>query len=401
MATKSTKSSKTTTKAVLPKERVIVKEFKPSDLDIKYMGSEPLFAVQPDPDRRQIVFMISFNWYSRFYGAKQAKEIFIQYLEYNDRKVEAKQLQRLDEKEIMTTYAWLARLSMRGLELTEIESGRIEAEIQRLITSLSKPEDITRTVEEKPVTTRPNVQEIMRDRAREAGGEFEGIFDEFLEADQKLDINGRVIGVLSERNILPQHISMLVEVWQKKVTEFTEVLDTKDKQLQEAYGHYTKTQIKQIIKFCEAIIKDLNSYSTVKKATAKPRARKAVPVEKIVAKLKFLKKFEDAATKLKLESISPTKLHGASEAWVYDSGKRKLHHYLADEYSKTFTVKGNTLLGFDNAKSEIKTLRKPAEQLKEIMGSKPAARKFFNDIKAVSTTPNGRFNDEMIILKAW
>jgi hypothetical protein len=114
-----------------------------------------------------------------------------------------------------------------------------------------------------------------------------------------------------------------------------------------------------------------------------------------------MKVFEDTAAKLKLESISPTKLHGATEAWIYDSGKRKLHHYIADEYSKTFTVKGNTLLGFDNAKSEIKTLRKPAEQLKEIMGSKPAARKFFSDIKAVSTTPNGRFNDDMIILKAW
>jgi hypothetical protein len=126
-----------------------------------------------------------------------------------------------------------------------------------------------------------------------------------------------------------------------------------------------------------------------------------VPVEKIVGKLKFLKKFEDAATKLKLESISPTKLHGASEAWIYDSGKRKLHHYIADDYSKTFTVKGNTLLGFDTTKSEVKTLRKPAEQLKEIMGGKPAARKFFNDIKAVATTPNGRFNDDMVILKAW
>jgi hypothetical protein len=398
-----TKSTKNITNVNSSSTRPIVKEFKPSDLDIKYMGSEPLFAVQPDPDRRQIAFMIAFNWYSRFYGAKQAKEIFIQYLEYNDRKVEAKQLQRLDEKEIMTTYAWLARLSMRGLELTEIENTRIESEIQRMITSLSKPEDITKVVvdEEPPVTNRPNVQQIMKERAREAGGEFEGIFDEYLEAEQKLDINGRVIGVLSERNILPQHISMLVEVWQKKINEFTEVLDTKDKQLQEAYGHYTKTQIKQIIKFCEAIIKDLNSYSTVKKATVKPRARKAVPVEKIVKNLKYMKVFEDAATKLKLESISPTKLHGASEAWIYDSGKRKLHHYIADEYSKTFTVKGNTLLGFDNTKSEVKTLRKPAEQLKEIMGSKPAARKFFNDIKAVSTTPNGRFNDEMIILKAW
>lgn len=401
MATKSTKPSKTTTKSVASTERVIVKELKPSDLDIKYMGSEPLFAIQPDSDRRQAALMIAFNWYSRFYGVKQAKEILIQYLDYNDRKAEAKQFQKLNEKEIMSTYAWLARLSMRGLELTEIETGRLESEIQRLILCLAKPEDITQKTEEAPVSNRPNVQEIMKERAREAGGEFEGIFDEYLEAGQKLDINGRVIGVLSERNILPQHISMLVEVWQKKVKEFTEVLDTKDKQLLEAYGHYTKTQIKQIIKFCEAVIKDLNSYSTVKKATAKPRAKKAVPVEKIVAKLKYLKKFEDTATKLKLESISPTKLHGASEAWVYDSGKRKLHHYIADEYSKTFTVKGNTLLGFDNAKSEVKTLRKPAEQLKEIMGSKPAARKFFTDIKTVSTTPNGRFNDDMVILKAW
>ena len=58
-------------------------------------------------------------------------------------------------------------------------------------------------------------------------------------------------------------------------------------------------------------------------------------------------------------------------------------------------------MGFDTAKSEVKTLRKPAEQLKEIMGSKPAARKYFSDIKAVATASNGRFNESMIILKAF
>jgi hypothetical protein len=120
-----------------------------------------------------------------------------------------------------------------------------------------------------------------------------------------------------------------------------------------------------------------------------------------VAKLKYLKTFKDTASKLDLMSISPIKLHGSSEAWVYDTAKRKLHHYIADDYSKTFTVKGSTLLGFDTAQSEVKTLRKPSEQIKEVMGSKPAARKYFKDIKAVSTTPNGRFNDAMIILKAW
>ena len=73
----------------------------------------------------------------------------------------------------------------------------------------------------------------------------------------------------------------------------------------------------------------------------------------------------------------------------------------ADEYSKTFTVKGNTLLRFDTAKSEIKTLRKPNEQIKEIMGSKPAARKYFESIKSVGVQPNGRFNENMIILRAF
>jgi hypothetical protein len=78
-----------------------------------------------------------------------------------------------------------------------------------------------------------------------------------------------------------------------------------------------------------------------------------------------------------------------------------MHHYIADEYSKTLTVKGNTLIGFDPKQSEVKTLRKPAEQIKALTGSKPAARKYFKDIKAVATTPNGRFNDSMIILKAF
>jgi len=149
------------------------------------------------------------------------------------------------------------------------------------------------------------------------------------------------------------------------------------------------------------VLGDLNSYISIKKASKAPRKRKAVPVEKIVAKLKYLKLFKDVAAKLDLVSVHPTKLHGASEAWVYDTGKRKLHHYIADEYSKVFSVKGNTLLGFDANTSEMKTLRKPGEQIKEVMGSKPAARKYFKDIKAVGAVPNGRFNENMIILKAF
>ena len=135
--------------------------------------------------------------------------------------------------------------------------------------------------------------------------------------------------------------------------------------------------------------------------TVRWHERLPVPVEKLVRNLKYLKEFKDASQKLDLVSIHPTKLHGATEAWVYDTAKRKLHHYVADQYSKCFAVKGNTLLGFDSKESEIKTLRKPAEQLKEVMGSKPAARKYFGNIKAVATSPKGRFNSDMVILKAF
>jgi hypothetical protein len=149
----------------------------------------------------------------------------------------------------------------------------------------------------------------------------------------------------------------------------------------------------------EKVISDLNSYVNIKKAGRKPRAKKAVPVEKIVRSLKYLKTFK--LEKLELVSVPSTKLHGCAEAWVYDTKKRKLIHLVADEYGKSLTVKGNSVIGFCTKNSETKTLRKPEVQIKEVMGSKPAARKYFKDIKAVSTTPNGRFNENMIILKAF
>ena len=379
-----------------------VKTLNPRDPDTEYLGPEPMFAVQPDPDRRRVALMRSFTWYGRFYGKKDAKEFLAQYLDLRERPQEAKIMRKVDEKECINTLCWLARMELRGLELSETESDTLQNEIKRLLESVHKPQVIEQSATGAPeVPTRPNIQDILKDKAREAGGELEGLFDEYITSGAGSKHTLRPIDEVAKKNVMPQHISLLTEVWKKKLNEIEEVIKGTDSQLVQGYQHLTKTQLKNIVKFIELVINDLNSYISVKKAAKAPRARKAVPVEKQVAKLKYLKTFKDTASKLDLVSISPIKLHGASEAWVYDTAKRKLHHYIADEYSKTFTVKGSTLLGFDTAQSEVKTLRKPGEQIKEVMGSKPAARKYFKDIKAVSTTPNGRFNEGMIILKAF
>lgn len=386
-----------------------VKALNPKDSDTKYTGDEPMFAVQPDSEFRNSALAHAFGWYHRFYSRKDAKELLIQYLELNDRKADAKVFAKVPESEILSTYGWLSRMTLRGLALTEQEENTLQNEIKRLLNCVYKPETVFKSnltpheeeVIEKDPVNRPNVQEIMREKAREATGEIIGLFDDFIQAGIKGSLPGKPIDILAKHNILPQHIPIILEVWKKELNEWYEVQEGKDPQLVEGYSQFGKVQVKNMIKAIEQVISDLNSYVSIKKANKTPRKRKPVPVEKIVSKLKYLKEFKDPALKLDLVSVHPTKLHGASEAWVYDTAKRKLHHYIADQYSQTFTIKGNTILGFDTGKSEVKTLRKPGEQLKEIMGSKPAARKFFESIKATATAPNGRFNENMIILKAF
>ena len=374
-----------------------IKALNPKDADMKYMGDEPFFPLQPDTDGRKLALTNGFTWYNRFYGKKDAKDLLCQYLDHHERTQEAKQLRKVHESEYIMTLCWLARMSLRGLELNEHETSVLENDIARLVKLVNKPEVVVKEEEPKE-NNRPNVQEIMREKARDAAGELEAIFDEFI---QEGKVTQKTVDLVSKFNVMPQHIPLIVEIWKRKMDEFTEVSEGKDDQLNEAYSYLGKVKLRNTIKFIEQVLGDLNSYISIKKASKTPRKRKAVPVEKIVAKLKYLKEFKDATNKLDLISVHPTKLHGASEAWVYDTAKRKLHHYIADEYSKSFTVKGNTILGFDTNQSEVKTLRKPGEQIREVMGSKPAARKYFKDIKAVATTPNGRFNESMIILRCF
>lgn len=381
-----------------------VKALNPKNPDTKYMGDEPLYVIQPPTESRISSLSNGFSWYNWFYGKKDAKELMCQFLDFSGRTQEAKTMRKVADNEFVNTFCWLARMKLRGLETTETEEAKLENEISRLLKTHTAPEEkevsATGGTKKEVVVevARPNIQDILKDKAKDAAGELEGVFDEFVTEGKT---KTKTMDVVARFNVMPQHISLIADVWKRKQAEFADLQEGKDKQLVEGYSHLNKIQIRNTVKFIEQVLTDLNAYISVKKASKAPRQRKAVPVEKIVAKLKYLKVFKDVASKLDLVSISPVKLHGASEAWAYDTAKRKLHHYIADEYSKAFTVKGNTLLGFDTTKSEVKTLRKPSEQIKEVMGSKPAARKYFSDIKAVATTPNGRFNESMIILKAF
>jgi hypothetical protein len=249
-----------------------------------------------------------------------------------------------------------------------------------------------------------NIQEVMREKADEALGEIEAIFDEFINTNcaKNFNINKRVVSALSSRNVLPQHLTVAIKRYNQLLSEYLEVQSGKCPQLNEGYSRYSKMQIRYMIKFVEDVIAEMNGYISLKQVAKKPRAKKVVPVEKIVAKVKYAKTFKDEALNLEITGLSPTKLHQSSEAFVYDTAKRKIIWLVADDYSKSLSVKGNTILGFDKKKSMSKTVRKPGEFLKAMMSaSRPATRKMLDEIKAVSAIPNGRFNENIVILKVW
>ena len=371
-----------------------IKPLNPRDADAKYFGPEPEFN---SDNINKLNLGEALTWYHHFYDKKDAKEFIAQYLDFTGKIVEAKALRRVSDSNVTTTYGFVARCVLRGYN-DENTINKLSSEIERLLTE-DKEEVVAEEVTTTTVVIKPNIQDRMREKALEAGGELEGQWDEYFLGGCKKESNINPVSVLTQHNVLPQHINILTSAWQRKLDEYTELQIGKDEQLNEAYSYLGKVQVRNIIGVIDKVISDLNSYVNIKKAGRKPRAKKPVPVEKIVRSLKYLKTFK--LDKLELVSVPPTKLHNCSEAWVYDTKKRKLHHYVADDYAKSLTVKGNSVLGFCTKQSEVKTLRKPETQIKEVMGSKPAARKYFKDIKAVSVSPNGRFNADMIILKAF
>jgi uncharacterized protein (DUF433 family) len=288
-------------------------------------------------------------------------------------------------------------MTLMGLILNEHEQSLISEQIADMLKVKQEKKKAVAT-EGEVAQQKLTIQDHLREKASECAGEIEGMFDDFITAGAKMTADFKPIALIRGMNISPQMIPMITAVWTIRLDEFNEVLGTDDEQLIEGYSHLSKAQLKQCVKFCETVLADCGSYISIKKTERKPRAKKVVSPERLSSKFKYLKEFAD----LKLKSEPPAKLVNASEAWLFDSKKRKLIHVVADTHSGTFTIKNNAIIGFDVAQTQQKSLRKPAEQLKAIMtASKPALRKLYKDIRSIETKFNGRSNEHMIILKVW
>ena len=375
-----------------------IKRLNPKGAETKYIGFEPEWKIQPTEENRVSSFANAFHWYNYHYGKKDAKDMLCHYLEHNNRAKDAKLMRGIPDSQIRVTPAWVCRMTLLGLVLNEHEQSIVDDQLSGMLQAKQEIKRAQSEVDADIAVAKLTIQDHLREKISECCGELEGMFDDFVVAGAKMSADFKPIALMRGMNVSPNMIGTVSAVWELRLAEFNEVLEGTDADLVEGYSHLTKLQLRNCVKFCETVINDCNSYVQLKKVERKPRAKKAVSPEKTTRKFKFLREFEE----LKLKSEPVTKLVGATEAWLYDTAKRKLIHVMADSHIGTFTVKGSAIVGFDAQTTVQKTLRKPAEQIRAVTGGgKPAARKAFGEIKATETKYNGRGNDNLIILWAW
>lgn len=328
------------------------------------------------------------NWYSAEKLKSDARSYIREYVKKN-LSTELKTFDEVKDSEIRSTYGWLARLINNGAKLRNGHLIDFNGYITNALNSVSKqaPKVIPLAV----VTNKPSIQDSIKEKAIEFIGELEGQFDEVFKAKQDFSLYNNLKG-----NQIPKPYMPFVRSWvENKLLQFTEVQTAADSQLIEGYSNLSKVQLRNIVKMLNAWLDDCDKYSEFKKANRKIRVSKPKAAGVQIKNLKYKK----ADTELKLNSVSPTEIVGAQQVWFFNTKNRKLVLYRTDS-ATGIQVKGTSLQNYEPDLCVQKTLRKPADQIKEMMSaSKVQLRKFMDTINSKAQSPNGRVNEEMIILK--
>ncbi len=396
--------AKAATKTRVTKKQVIAHRTRAvKDTSPTWDGCETMSA-----DEFSRHFRRSMDYYRLEADSKLFKPAVIKWLEsVGGAKKDIALLKKAKDSRFNSTMGAIAACLNRGMpaKRADFNEGRDTAEwlrnaIVKVIEEAKDdidPETAKALEAAKPAVYTPSIQERVRDAAMNMTEELEDAYHSFQTDPENFDPKAfKILSLLRGKGVKAAHARIIKDFYARDLAELLELASGKaDEQLKEGYSHRSRKQIKNFIVFLQEIESACKMLMEEAKVNKKPRAKKTVPAEKVVAKLKYKKTDES----LKLVSINPTDILGSKELWVYNTKSRKLGKYVANEYAE-LGVKGTTITGFNEAQSICKTIRKPEEKLKEFKSAgKVQLRKFLEDINATDTKMNGRINEEIILLK--
>ncbi len=396
MATKTATKTRVTKKQVIAHRTRAVKDTSPN-----WEGCESW-----DADKFHKHFRSSMDYYRLESDIKTYKPIIVKWMtDVGCAKEDIVAIKKVKDNRISTTMGAIAHCLLRGMtpQRADFNSGKDTAAWLRnaIVDVIREGKDDTEgeeKVEVKKEVYTPSIQERLREVALNMTEEIEKAYESFQVDPENFDPKAfKVLNLLKSQQAKAAHARIIRDFYARDLAELEELASGKGcEQLKEGYSHRSKKQIRNFITFLQEIQNACTMLMQEAKVNRAPRAKKAVSVDKLVAKLKYKKTDEP----LKLVSINPTDIIGSKELWVYNTKSRKLGKYVANEYME-LGVKGTTITGFNESLSIMKTVRKPEEKMKEFKAAgKVQLRKFLDEINATEARMNGRINEEIILLKA-
>jgi hypothetical protein len=348
------------------------------DVNAIMTGGEPKFSAEVS----QTELTKALSWYSQNKDNKDAQKYASDYFK---KKLKLNVTSVLRQQS--STFGFICRIVTNGGVLNEKNQIWFNDEIEKIKASLNQPQ------EEPPVakTNVVSIQDHIKRKAKECIAELENQIDNIILQNTVTT----PYSVLTGEETKGPHTKFIIEHFKIRRAEYDEVLHTSDAELKEAYSNFSKTDLKKLVAYCDSVIVDATKIAGESVQTRKPRKRKVKTAEQLIGKLVYCKEFTD----LKLQSIEPKLIIGATQLWVYNTKTRKLGCYIAEDASG-FTVKGTSIQGFSESKSVQKKLRKPEVTIPEILkGGKVYLRNALAEIKAVESPLTGRLNSDTILVK--
>jgi len=320
---------------------------------------------------------VALNWYNYMHDNEQAKVWIIDYMKkqgYSKQDISA--YRRAPKYATINTVGWLSRILANGNTLTDKNFEFMKSRIATMIAAGGKEE----TSEAEPDKTVVDIQARVQAKIKQLITDCE----EAVDKDPQLNIYEWLTG--KEASI--QAANVLRDYYAKCAGDHEpDEFDTRVEK---------KNRI-ELKKYWEDFVLLIDRYCGNKKVTKvrKPREKKTKSAVDLIKNLKYQKDYGA----LKIVSVNPAEMVGSSQVWTYNTKYRKLTRYDAAG-PNGIQVKGTTLVGFDIEKSSTKSVRKPEVTVPALLGAgRVALRKFLEEIKTNDTKPNGRINNDTIILR--
>lgn len=356
-------------------------------------------------------FRTAMEWYRLESSVKELKPKLVEWMHnegYARDDIDA--IRKTKDKYFNGTMVGVAACLVKGMPAVHegFNAGRdteiwLRAEIEKVLKAgandLEEDEDAPKKVEKVAVYV-PSIQDRIREQAGKMSEELDAAIDSWITDPESFDPKAfKVVNLLRSKGAKAAQIRYIKSYFQFGYDELMELASgNADEQLREAYKHNSRKNVKKLIEFYEMIMAACEQIAAEAKVMKKVRTKKVKPAEQIVAKLKFLIKDD----KLGIVSVPPAQIIGAQGVVVFNVKTRKIGYYIS-KGSAGFGVKGTSLQDFTE-KSTQKTLRKPAEQIKEFKEQNTQKRFetwFAKTVKTTETQLNGRFNEDTVILKVF